>query len=323
MQTRNFVASPAVSVGIRAMLPLLCALATGHVSLEGVANFRAVSPSLPGLYRAGALERATAADVAYLLDGARIRTIIDLRNDDEIDGAWRKSSDYGRALRGAYDGLAPVGPGRPASEGAGNLCRSHVPLLVDADAFLEEVAASLSPARKAEAAAYRMFDGKRYDRLLYDEVARGKQAGLYRVMLRTSAEIGPALKLVAERREHGPVLFHCAQGKDRTGVLAALLQHVGGDDEAQIVRGYEQSAELIREHEERAAEHGMAADEPEVKTVDWSALRGSPAEAMAETFAFLRSEHGSIDGYLATALGDASEAEAWRRKLLNAVRRRP
>ena len=155
------------------MLPPLLWLATCHVSLEGVANFRAVSPSLPGLYRAGALERATAADVAYLLDGARIRTIIDLRNDDEIDGAWRASSEFGRALRGAYDGLAPVGPGKPASEGAGVLRRAQVPLLVDADAFLDEVARSLSPARRAEAAMYRAFDMRRHDRLLYDEVARG------------------------------------------------------------------------------------------------------------------------------------------------------
>ena len=55
----------------------LPALALGYTpALEGVANFRAVSPSLPGLYRSGTLESATVADVAYLLDGARIRTVV-------------------------------------------------------------------------------------------------------------------------------------------------------------------------------------------------------------------------------------------------------
>ena len=32
--------------------------------------------------------------------------------------------------------------------------------------------------------------------------------------------------------------------------------------------------------------------------VDWSALRGTPPEAMEETLAWLRREHGSVDGYL-------------------------
>ena len=57
------------------------------VGLDGVANFRLVSPSLPGIYRSAALERATAADAAEILDRYKIRTIIDLRNEDEIDKA--------------------------------------------------------------------------------------------------------------------------------------------------------------------------------------------------------------------------------------------
>ena len=47
---------------------------------EGVLNLRPVSPSLPGLYRSAAYERETAADAAEILDGLRIRTVIDLRN---------------------------------------------------------------------------------------------------------------------------------------------------------------------------------------------------------------------------------------------------
>ena len=57
---------------------------------EGVLNLRPVSPSLPGLYRSAAYERATAADAAEILDGG---TVIDLRNTaSRLRGAearWR------------------------------------------------------------------------------------------------------------------------------------------------------------------------------------------------------------------------------------------
>ena len=57
---------------------------------EGVLNLRPVSPSLPGLYRSAAYERATAADAAEILDGG---TVIDLRNTAprlrEADARWR------------------------------------------------------------------------------------------------------------------------------------------------------------------------------------------------------------------------------------------
>lgn len=148
--------------------------------LEGVANFRLVSSSLPGVYRSAGLEAATALDVASLLDGARVRTIIDLRNDDEIEKAEaaETATEYGRALRSLFDGEAAVGAGCAASEGSGTLVRLRAPLLADVDAFMEEVAARLSPARKAEANLYKTFSGKKYDQLLYDEIARKSNVGL-------------------------------------------------------------------------------------------------------------------------------------------------
>lgn len=285
-------------------------------TLENVANFRQVSPSLPGIYRSAALEQATAADVAMLLDGARIRTIVDLRNEDEVEKAWAGATPFGRALRKLYDSNAAVGAGCAASEGGGELCRLHVPLLRDTDAFLEEVATRLSPARKAEAMLARTFDGRRYDQLLYDEVARRGQVGLYTVMLRTSDEIGHALRVVAERRQSGGVLIHCAKGKDRTGVLAALLQHSMGDAEEAIVSEYAQSEALL-------SKEAHTAGPSDEGGVDWGRLAGSPPEAMTSTLAWVREQHGSIDSFLCSSLGgDKAAFEAWRQALHAAVRLR-
>ena len=144
-----------------------------------VQNLRAVSPSLPGIYRSAAFEQATDADAALILDGVRIRTVLDLRSQDEIDKALAAATPVGRALFAAYADGAPVGPGELASEGTGRLRRVHVPLLADVDAFWVEVATRLSPAKKAEAMLYRSVDGKRYDRLLYDELPRQASPQLF------------------------------------------------------------------------------------------------------------------------------------------------
>ena len=297
--------------------------ATPPLPLDAVCNFRPVCATLPGIYRSAGLEKATAADVASILDSARIRTIIDLRNDDEIEKAASTASGFGRALLDHFDSQAAVGAGQPASEGSGNLQRVQVPILGNTEAFMAEVAERLSPARKTEAALYRSFSGAKYDRLLYDEIARNKQLGLYTVMVKIgAAEIGTALAKVAEARSRGGVLFHCAQGKDRTGVLAALLQHTAGDEESAVLGEYGSSGEGIRLFAERTGEQRTTRDK---NGVDWSALKGSPPEAMAGTMAWLRSEHGSIDGFLDGALvasgACAGGLEPWRRQLFDAVRR--
>ena len=128
-----------------------------------IANLRPVSSSLPGIYRSAAFEQATDADAALILDGVRIRTVLDLRSQDEIDRAYAAATPVGRALFDAYADGAAVGPGELASEGTGRLSRVHVPLLADVDAFWAEVATRLSPARRAEALLYRSVDGKRYE----------------------------------------------------------------------------------------------------------------------------------------------------------------
>ena len=271
----------------------------------GVLNLRPVSPSLPGIYRSGELDRASEADAAHLLDSLRIRTVIDLRNQDEIDKAAAKTTPVGRALMTAFSEGAPVGPGQLASEGTGRLRRHHVPLLTDIEGFWSELGSRLGPAKKAEAVLYRTVDARRYDQLLYDELARQKHELLYTVMLRSAGTEAwnRALRLAADT-SGGNVLIHCAKGKDRTGVLSALLQHAVGDSEEDIVAAYAASAELLNEPEPS----GSPAPRGEV---DWTALRGSPAPAMSATLAWVRREYGTLDGFL----DSVGAGEAWASEL--------
>lgn len=289
----------------------LCAtllVSTTHAMVTttpGVLNLRPVSPSLPGIFRSGELDRASDADAAHLLDSLRIRTLIDLRSQDEIDKAAASGSPVGRALMAAFRDGAPVGPGQLASEGSGQLRRYHVPLLADIEGFWSELGSRLGPARKAEAAIYRTVDARRYDQLLYDELARQKHELLYTVMLRSAGTDawGRALRLASDT-SGGNVLIHCAKGKDRTGVLSALLQHAVGDCEADIVAAYAASAELLNEPEPSGSPAPRGA-------VDWTPLRGSPAPAMSATLAWVRREYGTLDGYL----DSVGAGEAWASEL--------
>jgi len=117
----------------------------------------------------------------------------------------------------------------------------------------------------------------------------------------------------------GPVLIHCAAGKDRTGLLAALTHHVAGVGDDDIVDDY-----LLTNDEERFARRGpRLADRLEAelgrRPTD-AAMRtamGVEAQYLAAALAEMKARHGSLDGYLEQALGlDAADREAVRATIL-------
>ena len=120
-------------------------------------------------------------------------------------------------------------------------------------------------------------------------------------------------------RADTPVLIHCAAGKDRTGILAALTHHLAGvrrddiladylltNDAERIARRLPFMVEMIREVSgrtppEAAVRVGMGVDAAYLETA-W--------QAMAQRY-------GGIDGYLADALGvDAARRRALEARLL-------
>jgi len=122
---------------------------------------------------------------------------------------------------------------------------------------------------------------------------------------------------VAQAR--GPVLIHCAAGKDRTGLLAALTHHVAGVADDDVIEDY-----LLTNNEERFARRG-----PRFATIIETATGRRPSDAamraamgveadyLATALARMKAQHGSIDGYLEQAVGlDAASREAVRAHIL-------
>jgi len=117
----------------------------------------------------------------------------------------------------------------------------------------------------------------------------------------------------------GPVLIHCAAGKDRTGLLAALTHHVAGVADDDLVDDY-----LLTNDEERFARRGpkfaeLLETELGRRPSD-AAVRlamGVEADYLAAAIGEMKARHGSLDGYLEQAVGlDAAGREAVRAHIL-------
>lgn len=136
-------------------------------------------------------------------------------------------------------------------------------------------------------------------------------AALYRMLLdRAQGQLRAVLAAVAEAE--GGVLVHCTAGKDRTGVVAALLLALAGVPDAVIVEDYTLTggyiAPLLARLRAEAAHAGYDAAQFE------RMLEARP-EAMAAMLAYLAERYGGAEAY-ATAIGlSPREIEALRARL--------
>ena len=108
----------------------------------------------------------------------------------------------------------------------------------------------------------------------------------------------------------GPVLVHCAAGKDRTGILCALTHHLAGVSEADIFEDFLATNEperlaarlpMIREVIQTAT--GKAATDAALMT----AMRVE-AEYLAQALDAMRERHGSLERRPST-LADAGNGD--------------
>jgi protein-tyrosine phosphatase len=117
----------------------------------------------------------------------------------------------------------------------------------------------------------------------------------------------------------GAVLIHCAAGKDRTGVLAALTHHIAGVADDDVIDDYlltndptrfERRGQAFMDHIQ-----GLTGRRPSEAAM--RAAMGVEARYLAATFAVIDEEYGSLDAYLERALGvDAAMREQVRARIL-------
>lgn len=81
-----------------------------------------------------------------------------------------------------------------------------------------------------------IIDETRLRRQVSEERPPGAK-GYTKMLERGADALGQALGLIADADLH-PLVFHCAAGKDRTGILAALLLGILGVDDETIIADY-------------------------------------------------------------------------------------
>ena len=122
-------------------------------------------------------------------------------------------------------------------------------------------------------------------------------ADRYVDMLATGRDaIARALQILADE-ESLPLVFHCAAGKDRTGVVAAIVLSVLGVSDDDIADDYSLSRlGMPRFKEWVIATYPEAAD---AMTEQPSAFLAAPAEAMHLFLERVRAGYGSMHDYVA------------------------
>ena len=113
----------------------------------------------------------------------------------------------------------------------------------------------------------------------------------------------------------GPVLIHCAAGKDRTGILAALTHHIAGVSDDDVIDDYLLTNDPGR-FDRRGPKLIAALTEATGREPSEAAIRaamGVEADYLAAAFVVIKDQHGSLDGYLEQAVGlDPATREAVR-----------
>jgi protein tyrosine/serine phosphatase len=139
-------------------------------------------------------------------------------------------------------------------------------------------------------------------------------ADMYAVTLRAgSAGIGQVLRVLASPDAY-PAVFSCSSGKDRTGLLAAIVLALLGVSDDDIVADYTLTAPALAVIGER-----VRREEPDFEQLARQLppdLLDAPPGAMTATLQRIRDEHGSVEGYAAHAGITRDVIESLRDNLL-------
>jgi protein tyrosine/serine phosphatase len=138
---------------------------------------------------------------------------------------------------------------------------------------------------------------------LIDPAARRQQSavdwenltlvGLYQHMLASSGpRFTEALRVICNPDNH-PVVFHCAAGKDRAGLTAAVTLGLLGVADDEIVDDYARTAAVVDELTARAHARARESGNP-----PHDRFMTAEAETMRETLAWWHSEYGTIEQYM-------------------------
>jgi protein-tyrosine phosphatase len=121
---------------------------------------------------------------------------------------------------------------------------------------------------------------------------------------------GAAFAAIADA--DGTVVVHCFAGKDRTGLVAAVLLRLAGVDHATIGADYALTAENLRSRWERWLDEA----EDEEQRAKLEKLQHTPAEAMTRVVQEIEERYGDVASYLRAAGLTDEQVDRLRERLV-------
>ena len=281
-----------VSVICALCLVLVCAHAEDHsISLTGVGNAkelggyttrdgRTVKHGL--LLRTARLSNATQEDLQKLADEYHLSVVIDFRGDSEI----RYFPD-------------------PEISGAKNV---NIQIIEDANEFPEDMIAEMQALGERNGKVTKMdrlrlaikygIWGEQADQMYIDFLSSDRGSAGYRQFFRDLLDLP----------DGEAILFHCTEGKDRTGCAAMLILFALGADEETVMEDFlltnAFNADLIEEDKRMLREEGIAEEDMDV----YLSQMDQVSEAyMRNALAWMTENYGSPLGYITQVLGVTEE----------------
>ena len=127
-------------------------------------------------------------------------------------------------------------------------------------------------------------DKKEKKMIMIQALTKDGVLGMNQGILLNKAFIFNVLKTVTlylEQYQYGTVLLHCTLGKDRTGMISMLLQHLAGINDDEIIQDYSKS-NIVKERATEVFQRDYKG------MVDASIFAGAEPETMKETVAWIR-----------------------------------
>lgn len=247
----------------------------GRIVLEGLPNTRDLGGILAAdgryvkharLLRSGALDKATTRDLETLTDDFNLRTVIDLRTQEER----REHPDPADQLEGVRFEDAPV--------------LSAATFGVTHEGGVLSAIKALRTVRKNPAQIMMEV----YEHLVLDEQSQRGFAQFFQDVLAA---------------DEGAVLWHCTIGKDRAGLAAALLLHVLGASHEAIMKDYEATNCYVESRAgdimDALATYGLA-DKLEASV---KVLNSADPRFLQAAFDAIDRTYGGLDAYVRDQVG--------------------
>lgn len=274
---------------------------------HSIHNFRDLADSVQrrskvcsrSIFRSATLDFATEEDLEKLIEELNVTTILDLRS--EIEAQLSKTCKpfvsfpvATTALKIKPTDLTDQNPEPSVKEKSDGNGRKTIMINFAGQKFRKFAVWKAAPLKTKMQIVGLVASGQKPKavKLVGEEIiARKGLFGLYKDFIDyCDQEICEALQVLSNTDNY-PILVHCTQGKDRTGLVTALALAAAGIDETHIIEDYAKSQvglAPVRDH---------MVKEMQKDGLD-SSFADAPPEVMMKTFDYIREKYTNVEGYL-------------------------